>query len=100
MKKGKNEARYTLKVAGSVVVWARLSLGRNIGLMRHPVYTGMLLSHIAFFLRAFSPLKALLMGLNMFWFIPIKVRAGLGAFATIFALGGLERTLGALANSS
>jgi len=68
--------------------------------MRHPVYTGMLLSHIAFFLRAFSPLKALLMGLNMFWFIPIKVRAGLGAFATIFALGGLERTLGALANSS
>jgi protein-S-isoprenylcysteine O-methyltransferase Ste14 len=70
-----------------VVIWARLSLGRNIGFvpaqrelvhtgayafMRHPVYTGMLLTHIAFVLRAFSPLNALLMGLGVFWFIPIK----------------------------
>jgi protein-S-isoprenylcysteine O-methyltransferase Ste14 len=54
-----------------VVVWARLSLGRNIGLvpaqrelvqagayayMRHPVYTGVLISHLAFVLRAYSPL--------------------------------------------
>jgi protein-S-isoprenylcysteine O-methyltransferase Ste14 len=70
-----------------VVIWARLSLGRNIGFvpaqrelvhtgayafMRHPVYTGGLLTHIAFVLRAFSPLNALLMGLGVFWFIPVK----------------------------
>jgi protein-S-isoprenylcysteine O-methyltransferase Ste14 len=70
-----------------VVVWARLSLGRNIGLvpaqrelvqggayayMRHPVYTGVLISHLAFVLRAYSPLNALLMGLGFFWFIPFK----------------------------
>jgi protein-S-isoprenylcysteine O-methyltransferase Ste14 len=70
-----------------VVVWARFSLGRNIGFvpaqrelvhtgayayMRHPVYTGMLLANIAFVLRAFSPLNALLMGLGAFWFIPVK----------------------------
>ncbi len=70
-----------------VVVWARFSLGRNIGFvpaqrelvhtgayahMRHPVYTGMLLTNIAFVLRAFSPLNALLMGLGAFWFIPVK----------------------------
>jgi protein-S-isoprenylcysteine O-methyltransferase Ste14 len=68
-------------------VWARFSLGRNIGFvpaqrelvhtgayayMRHPVYTGMLLTNIAFVLRAFSPLNALLMGLGAFWFIPVK----------------------------
>jgi protein-S-isoprenylcysteine O-methyltransferase Ste14 len=77
-----------LAVAGiSIVIWARLSLGRNIGFvpaqrdlvhtgayafMRHPVYTGMLLTNIAFVLRAFSPLNALLMGLGAFWFIPVK----------------------------
>ncbi len=70
-----------------VVIWARLSLGRNIGFvpaqrelvstgayayMRHPVYTGMLLTYIAFALRAYSPLNALLMGLGVLWFIPIK----------------------------
>jgi len=70
-----------------VFIWARLSLGRNIGFvpaqrelvqtgayayMRHPVYTGLLLTHIAFVLRAFSPLNALLMGLGVFWFIPVK----------------------------
>ena len=70
-----------------VVVWARFSLGRNIGFvpaqrelvhtgayayMRHPIYTGMLLTNIGFVLRAFSPLNALLMGLGAFWFIPVK----------------------------
>ena len=70
-----------------IVIWARLSLGRNIGLvpaqrelvdrgvyafMRHPVYTGGLVTHIAFVLRSFSPLNALLLGLGVFWFIPIK----------------------------
>jgi len=71
----------------AVVIWARFSLGRNIGLvpaqrqsvatgayafMRHPVYTGMLLTHMGFVLRAYSPLNALLMGLGVLWFIPIK----------------------------
>lgn len=70
-----------------VVVWARFSLGRNIGFvpaqrelvhtgayayMRHPIYTGMLLTNLAFVLRAFSPLNALLMGLGAFWLIPVK----------------------------
>jgi protein-S-isoprenylcysteine O-methyltransferase Ste14 len=70
-----------------IVIWARLSLGRNIGFvpaqrelvhtgayayMRHPVYTGMLLTNIAFLLRAFSPVNALLLGLGAFWFIPVK----------------------------
>jgi len=70
-----------------IVIWARLSLGRNIGfvpaqrelvdsgayaLMRHPVYTGSLLTNIAFLLRAFSPVNALLLGLGAFWFIPVK----------------------------
>jgi protein-S-isoprenylcysteine O-methyltransferase Ste14 len=70
-----------------IVIWARLSLGRNIGFvpaqrelvdtgayafMRHPVYTGGLLTNIAFLLRAFSPVNALLLGLAAFWFIPVK----------------------------
>jgi len=70
-----------------VVIWARLSLGRNIGFvpaqrelvhtgaygyMRHPVYTGVLLTHIAFVLRAYSPVNATLMGLGVFCFIPVK----------------------------
>ena len=70
-----------------VFIWARLSLGRNIGFvpaqrelvdtgayayMRHPVYTGIFLTSVAFVLRAFSPLNALLIGLGVFWFIPIK----------------------------
>src|SRR5262249_32304130 len=70
-----------------VVVWARLSLGRNIGLvpaqrelvhagayayMRHPVYTGFLITNIAFVLRAYSQLNALLLGVGVFWFIPVK----------------------------
>jgi len=70
-----------------VMLWARISLGRNIGLvpaqrelvhsgayafMRHPVYTGVLLTSTAFVLRAYSPLNVLLMGLGVFWFIPVK----------------------------
>jgi protein-S-isoprenylcysteine O-methyltransferase Ste14 len=70
-----------------VMLWARLSLGRNIGFvpaqrelvstgayafMRHPVYTGLLITSGAFVLRAYSPLNALLLGLGAFWFIPIK----------------------------
>ena len=70
-----------------VVIWARFSLGRNIGFvpaqrelvrrgayafMRHPVYTGGLLTTLAFVLRAYSPQNLLVMGLGVFWFIPIK----------------------------
>lgn len=71
----------------AIIVWARLSLGRNIGLvpaqrelvgtgayafMRHPVYTGMLLGHTALVLRAYSPLNLMLLGIGVLWFIPIK----------------------------
>src|SRR5215470_11586054 len=70
-----------------VMLWARLSLGRNIGLVpaqrelvhggayafvRHPVYTGLLITSTAFLLRSYSPLNVFLMGLGVFWFIPIK----------------------------
>jgi protein-S-isoprenylcysteine O-methyltransferase Ste14 len=70
-----------------VMLWARISLGKNIGLvpaqrelvssgayayMRHPVYTAVLITAIAFVLRAYTPLNALLMSLHVFWFIPIK----------------------------
>ena len=36
------------------------------------MYTGVLCAHLAFVLRAYSPLNALLMGLGVFWFIPVK----------------------------
>ena len=70
-----------------IVIWARFSLGRNIGFvpaqrqlvnsgayayMRHPVYTGGLLTSLAFLLRAYSPQNAFLLGLGVFWFIPVK----------------------------
>ena len=70
-----------------VMLWARISLGKNIGLvpaqrelvstgayayMRHPVYTAVLITAIAFVLRAYSPLNALLMSFHVLWFIPIK----------------------------
>jgi protein-S-isoprenylcysteine O-methyltransferase Ste14 len=70
-----------------IVIWARLSLGRNIGFVpaqrelvdtgayayvRHPVYTSILFAHTAFVLHAYSPLNALLVGLGAFWFIPVK----------------------------
>src|SRR5215467_2621736 len=83
-----NWATDLIAVAGLlIVIWARLSLGRNIGFvpaqrelvsrgsysyMRHPVYTGGMLTTLAFLLRAYSPLNALLMGLRIVWFIPIK----------------------------
>ena len=77
-----------LAILGSAItVWARLSLGRNIGFvpaqrqlvgtgayayMRHPIYTGALVLYTAFALPAYSPRNVLLFGLGMFWFIPIK----------------------------
>jgi len=70
-----------------LLIWARLSLGRNIGFvpaqrelvhsgayayMRHPVYTGGLVATLSFLLRAYSPRNASLLGLGVFWFIPVK----------------------------
>lgn len=67
-----------------VTAWARLSLGRNIGLvpaqreivtggayryMRHPIYTGLFLASIAIASRAYSPRNVLILGLGIFWFI-------------------------------
>ena len=84
----RNWATDVIAVAGLlIVIWARLSLGRNIGFvpaqrelvhtgayayMRHPVYTGGLLTTLAFLLRAYSPQNAILMCLRILWFIPIK----------------------------
>ena len=36
------------------------------------MYTGVLLAHTAFVLRAYSPLNLLLLGMGVLWFIPIK----------------------------
>lgn len=83
-----NWATDLIAVAGLLIlIWARVSLGRNIGFvpaqrevvsrgayayMRHPVYTGGLLTTLAFLLRAYSPHNALLMVLRILWFIPTK----------------------------
>ena len=71
----------------AITVWARLSLGRNIGFvpaqrklvttgaygyMRHPIYTGVLFLYAAFALRAYSSRNVLLFVLGVLWFIPIK----------------------------
>jgi protein-S-isoprenylcysteine O-methyltransferase Ste14 len=70
-----------------VIIWARFSLGRNIGFvpaqrelvrrgayayMHHPLYTGGFFTSLAFLLRAYSLPNLLLIGLDVFWFIPIK----------------------------
>jgi protein-S-isoprenylcysteine O-methyltransferase Ste14 len=78
----------SLSIVGLLItVWARISLGRNIGFvpaqrqlvttgayayMRHPVYTGILFLLPAFLLRAYSPRNAVLLMLGLFWFIPVK----------------------------
>ena len=71
----------------AITVWARLSLGRNIGFvpaqrklvstgaygyMRHPIYTGVLFLYAAFALRAYNSRNVLLFALGVFWFIPVK----------------------------
>lgn len=68
----------------AIAVWARLNLGRNIGFVpaqrelvangpyrfvRHPIYTGIILSYVAIALRFCSPRNALVTGLGIFWFI-------------------------------
>jgi protein-S-isoprenylcysteine O-methyltransferase Ste14 len=71
-------------VSLGITVWARLSLGRNIGFvpaqrrivttgayayMRHPIYTGLFLGYLALGLRAFSPRNAVLLALGTLWFV-------------------------------
>ena len=67
-----------------VIVWARLSLGRNIGFVpaqreivtggayryvRHPIYTGLFLGFLGIALRAYSPRNVLILGLGTTWFL-------------------------------
>jgi len=67
-----------------IIVWARLSLGRNIGLVpaqreivtsgayryvRHPIYTGAFVGFLGIALRAYSPRNVVLLGLGTFWFL-------------------------------
>jgi protein-S-isoprenylcysteine O-methyltransferase Ste14 len=67
-----------------VIVWARLSLGRNIGFvpaqrdivtkgayryMRHPIYTGLFLGFLGVVLRAYSPRNVTVMGLGILWYM-------------------------------
>jgi protein-S-isoprenylcysteine O-methyltransferase Ste14 len=67
-----------------IAVWARVYLGRNIGFVpaqrelvargpyrfvRHPIYTGIMLSYIAIALRDFSPRNALFAALGILWFL-------------------------------
>lgn len=65
-------------------VWARLSLGRNMGFVpaqreivttgayrfvRHPIYTGLILSYLAVVLRIYSPRNATLLAIAVFWML-------------------------------
>jgi len=65
-----------------VIVWARLSLGRNIGFVpaqreivtggaysyvRHPIYTGLFLAAIGVALRAYTLRNVVILGLGIFW---------------------------------
>ena len=67
-----------------VTLWARFSLGRNIGFvpaqrdivtggayryMRHPIYTGVFLGSFALALRAYTPRNAGLLGLGALLFV-------------------------------
>lgn len=68
----------------AVIVWARLSLGRNIGFvpaqreivtggayryMRHPIYTGLFLGSLGVALRAYSQRNVLILGLGILWYL-------------------------------
>jgi protein-S-isoprenylcysteine O-methyltransferase Ste14 len=67
----------------ALVIWARLSLGRSIGLVpalrtlvthgayryvRHPIYSAISLSIIAAALNAYSPWNLTIFALGIFWF--------------------------------
>ena len=75
----------TLSWVGLVIaVYARLSLGRNIGfvpaqrqivttgaygLVRHPIYTGAFVNYIALLLARYAPATLILVALGIFWFL-------------------------------
>jgi protein-S-isoprenylcysteine O-methyltransferase Ste14 len=67
-----------------VTVYARLSLGRNIGFVpaqrqivttgaygfvRHPIYTAVFINYVALLLLRYSRLTAILVGLGISWFL-------------------------------
>jgi protein-S-isoprenylcysteine O-methyltransferase Ste14 len=67
-----------------IAVWARLSLGRNIGFVpaqrhvvvngayhyvRHPIYTGVFISYLAFALGVYSHRNLLIAVLGILWFV-------------------------------
>ena len=67
-----------------ILLWARLSLGRNIGFvpaqrtivthgayryMRHPIYTGIFVGLVAVSLRSYTASNAVLLALGILWFV-------------------------------
>lgn len=70
-------------IAGVLMIWARLSLGRSIGLVpalrvlvksgpyrfvRHPIYCGASLINVANAISTYSPLNLVVLALGIFWF--------------------------------
>lgn len=68
----------------AVIVWARLSLGRNIGMVpaqrqivttgayryvRHPIYSGHFLGALGVALRAYSPRNEIILALGILWYL-------------------------------
>lgn len=68
----------------AIAVYARLSLGRNIGLVpaqrrlvttgayglvRHPIYTAIFVNYLAFALESYSPGNVLIAVLGVFWYV-------------------------------
>jgi len=66
----------------AVIVWARLSLGRNIGFvpaqreivtsgayryMRHPIYTGLFIAFLGVALRTYTLRNVFILGLGVMW---------------------------------
>jgi protein-S-isoprenylcysteine O-methyltransferase Ste14 len=74
----------SLAISSTIVeLWGRFSLGRNIGFVpaqrevvtrgayryvRHPIYTGLFIWIVGYWLSAYSPRNTLLYALGIFWF--------------------------------
>lgn len=71
-------------VGAMLMIWARLNLGRSIGLVpalrglvmngpyryvRHPIYSGGILVFAANMLGSYSPLNVTMLALGIFWFV-------------------------------
>jgi protein-S-isoprenylcysteine O-methyltransferase Ste14 len=89
MRRGQPIAPYwvsgSLATFGAVLmIWARLSLGRSIGLVpalrtlvtrgayryvRHPIYLAGSLIFVANLISAYSPLNVTILALGIFWFV-------------------------------